>query len=84
MKLIRRLQIGFGQMNLVVHFIVFFQETRKVQIADLELVYGIHLTRKFIGKGVGRIGHVPLLRLLDVRDLFYHKTCHGFALCQGR
>ena len=59
MKLPRRLHVGLGQMNLVVHLIVLFQKTRKVWVADLELVYGIRLTRKFFGKDVWCIGHVP-------------------------
>ncbi len=40
MELVRRLHIGFGQMNLVIHIIVFCQKARKVRVADLELVYG--------------------------------------------
>jgi len=55
MEVIDGFHVGFGQMNLVVHIIVFFQQARKVRVTHFESVNFVGLTWEFLGKGVGRV-----------------------------
>lgn len=57
-QMLHGFHVRLGQMDLIIDVIVLLQQLCKSRVAHLEFVNGICLARKFLGKGMRRIGHV--------------------------